>query len=863
MAVHDDTRQSTELRQAFLRYLPQRLETLARRTNQLATNGWDINALSQLLHEIQTLTGACSRYGLLDLGEHLFALESRLTDFVEHIAVPDATESATLGALIDAIATLGAALAPPSAALPAIDAADRSNNGYPLQLTPPIGFVERFATATTTTPISSDHPRGSSHSPELEIAVSPASVSIPSLSAPSSDRVRRRAYHLSDTNAFTRELDRKLERDGWALSLIHSVEELRQMIDALSPQLVLVGARFLDDIATIGEIVRTARILANHRITLLVLSEASDLAARLQAIRSGADAFIALPMTSTEALTRVSELTDPESLDPFRVLIVEGNHSQPLLTESILREAGMRTVTTTEPLIALEELERFRPDLVLMDFHMSGCSGVELATIIRESDVFLSIPIVFLSDEQSSEKHFAALSAGGDDFLSKPVLPKHLTSVVISRARRARQIARRVQNRNPRDAATGLYDRAYLLDRINAKLADEMTHPSGGIMLAMLDATQNLREQLGLIGFEALLDRIGTHLADHVGINPFVARFGDGAFLVLDHDKDAHQLAHGTIALREYFDRETFDVDGQKLHIDMHFGICSFAAEHGDASAMLIAAEHALLEARRNGGHHAHIHHSQHHKNVALRETIAAALHEDGFQLVFQPIVSLQGGEEEQFQALLRLPSGNGRLHTAAEIVPVAEQTGMIDEIDRWVLTHCLHVLSERARQGRPIRLFANQSAHVVRDENRVEWLRHQLDTRKLASNALVLEVRLDLHADEETFDAFVDFVTRLKRLGVLIALGGIDASIASFAAVDRIPLDFVRLLPQAATQHHDELRRIVSHAHERGHRVIASGIEDASSAARLWTAGVDFIQGNFVQRARQDLSYDFRSMAS
>ena len=409
-----------------------------------------------------------------------------------------------------------------------------------------------------------------------------------------------------------------------------------------------------------------------------------------------------------------------------------------------------------------------------------------------------------------------------------------------------------------------MYDRAHLLDRINAKLADETASRRGGLVLATLDAAPGLRERLGLIGFEALLGEIGAFLAGHVGASQFAARFGDGGFLVLDNDEDEAQLARVAAALRERIGRETFDAGGQKLRVGVSFGICGFATGPGDANAMLGAAERALLEARRSGGDHVGVHRSQQGDgSSALRETIAAALRSDGFQLLFQPIVSLQGGEEEQFQALLRLPGDDGRLHTAAEVVPVAEQAGLIDEIDRWVLTRCLLILSERARQGRTVRLFANQSSLAVCDERRVEWLRQQLEARKLAGDALVLELRLDPHAGEEAFAAFVDFVSQLKQLGVLIALGGVDASAASFAALDRLPADFLRLSLQAAAQHRDELRRIVAYAHERGRRVIAPKIEDASSAAQLWTAGVDFIQGNFVQRAHHDLNYDFRATGS
>src|ERR1700754_1239727 len=89
MQKHDETQQAAELRRAFIRHLPKRLETLRKRGYRLCTQGWDVNALSLLFREIQTLAGTCGRYGLLDLSEHLFGLESLLTPFVEEVAIPN------------------------------------------------------------------------------------------------------------------------------------------------------------------------------------------------------------------------------------------------------------------------------------------------------------------------------------------------------------------------------------------------------------------------------------------------------------------------------------------------------------------------------------------------------------------------------------------------------------------------------------------------------------------------------------------------------------------------------------------------------------------------------------------------------
>ncbi|MBA1331124.1 hypothetical protein QQ73_08175, partial [Candidatus Endoriftia persephone str. Guaymas] len=116
----------------------------------------------------------------------------------------------------------------------------------------------------------------------------------------------------------------------------------------------------------------------------------------------------------------------------------------------------------------LEALQTFKPDLILMDLYMPGASGTELTTVIREQPEYVDTPIVFLSGEQDLDKQLMALSFGGEDFLAKPIGPKHLISTVRNRIKRARAILRKSGTPSRRDIATDLYSRSYLFERIAA-----------------------------------------------------------------------------------------------------------------------------------------------------------------------------------------------------------------------------------------------------------------------------------------------------------------------------------------------------------------------------------------------------------
>jgi diguanylate cyclase (GGDEF)-like protein len=905
----DDTQQAAELRLAFLRHLPKRLETLRKRGLRLCTQGWDINALSILFREIQTLAGACGRYGLLDSGEYLFSLESFLAPFVEHVAIPNTSQTAAFAMQLRKLEPLiaqhelqyGESATTQAAA--ALTVATAQAGGFALQVTPPPEYWKRFGPVPTASaantrpvavapvpaaPVATAASQAARPAPQATL---PASVSVapppifavpapapPPQVAAAGDAgtaqrrgEQRKVYHLSDGNALACEVDQKIEATGYELTLLDSVAELKEVLAAFAPHLVVVDASFQEALETIGEMVKSARARLSHRLALLTFSTSGELSVRLRAMRAGADTFVELPIQSGDVMTRIGELLDAESADPYRVLIVEDDRSQAIFAESILRKAGMSTCAVTDPLAALDQLDTFKPELILMDLYMPNCDGMELTAIIREREAFITTPIVFLSGEHDEEKHFEALNAGGDDFLSKPIRPKHLISAVTNRVRRSRQLGRRAQTQNPRDPVTGLYERAHVLDQLNAQLArEDPAEHGGGLMYVEIDAAGQIRERVGLTIFDALLNQVGAFIASHIEGKNLATRYGDTSFALLCQAGDETALKRLADELRDRTAREVFEHEGKTLTVGLSFGICTFAAGLGDAGAMLNAAERAMVDGRVPGQGHIGVFHAARplpaNADTALAQLIRAALKAEDFQLLFQPIVALQGGEEEQFQALLRLRGDGGKLYTAADILPVAEREGLTGDIDRWVLSHCLLVLAERARQRRPVRLFVSQSIDAALDPQRLGWLRQLLETRRLAGEQLVLEFRM--HEALANLRELSAFTAGLGGLGVGLALSAFEANQTSFRLLQDLPVTFIKLAPRYIGEGlrnsalREELRQIVNKAHEHGRKVIAPRIEDAQSASLLWTSGVDYIQGDFVQQAGQDMSFDFHATA-
>jgi diguanylate cyclase (GGDEF)-like protein len=877
--AQDDSQQRAELRIAFLKHLPKRLDQVCRRGRRFCQDGWDINGLSLLHDDVQRMAGVAGRYGALEASQQLLALETLLGRYLADESLPDAAGNAALLAVFEKLT--------PESSAPAVDApapvARIDGGGASRAEVTPSHYWRRWV-ADLAAPLppagmESTAPAVAPAAPAVTTAApvrGPATVAtLPARpaaapakpAAPTPSKPAARIYHLSAAGALSLELDQKLETLGYELELLESGDELKEVLTALAPDLVIVDAEFAGELEAIGAVLRITRERSNARLPLIAIAEEDTMQVRLAARRAGTDALMFAPSSVADVLAKIQELLESSGEDPYRVLIVEDDRSQGLFAESILRNAGMEARVVGNAFEVLGAMDDFKPDMVLMDLYMPDCDGTELTALIREREEYLHTPIVFLSGESDVDKHYAALDAGGDDFLSKPIRPKHLISAVSNRVRRSRAMLKRVGVRDPRDATTGLYARSYALDRINELLgADDARGRPGGVLFFDLDGVAALREKLGLSGVEQLLGDAGTVITRLLNGPDFATRYGDGSFVVVCPDRPDSALDSIAGEVRAQLIAHSFSVGGRPLRLRVSVGVCAFRHGFADAGSVLNTAERASSEARakENGLlRFEPVKRAEDQKTVGLTNLIREAAERDGFELLYQPIVAVQGGDDSQFQTLLRLRDDAGKLHTAAEIIPLAEKADLMADVDRWVLGAALRSIELRRNNGQPVRLFVNQAASTLAAPGHGEWIASQLRARNLPGTELVLELTLD---DIEAHTAaMVAFCEALIPSGVKFCLSRFENSSIGESVLEMLPVDFVKLAPKYLMALNlpgtrDELRKIVEGAHRRGLLVIAQRVEDAQSAATLWMSGIDFIQGNLVQQAGRELNFDFQS---
>ncbi|MEJ2388733.1 MAG: EAL domain-containing protein [Chromatiaceae bacterium] len=597
---------------------------------------------------------------------------------------------------------------------------------------------------------------------------------------------------------------------------------------------------------------------------LVCIAQANDIEVRLQALRVGVKAVFPVPVVAKELVDKLVELAGVGSAMHYRVLIVDDEPVPALFAARVLEKARIETMTVTDPLKVLDALGSFRPDLLVMDLYMPSASGVELTTLIRENDAFFDIPIVFVSGEKDAEKQVEALNVGGDEFLSKPVDPTHLVRTVKHRIRAARAARGKVGAATVRDDATGLFNRRYCLRRLDRWITEQGGHgPGEGVLYIQLDEADRIHAELGIVAVDPLLGHAARVLREETGPDDVVTRFGDHSFALIVSRPDRKALLGLADQLRKAISADAIEVEGRSVRLKVSIGVGFFDPPADDALTMISRAEKACAKASDTGGDRVETWVSVvppqrgAMRDQQIAHLIDASLGSGGFELFYQPMLALRRRHAERYETFLRLRAPDGEYIPPFDFIPVALRHGLMARIDRWVMGRALEVLQERQLGGRVPTLFVYQTLTGLEDPAWVSWLRDEIRERDLIKARPTLQFQLRDLLDH--LDLAKERFPQLQKLYLTLCVTQFEDDPAAFDAVERLRIPMVKLSFRIVSGLEvGRLTQLVSRLHGMDCTVIAAGIEDAPTVGRVWSCGVDLIQGNFIQPAAEDLGFDF-----
>lgn len=330
----------------------------------------------------------------------------------------------------------------------------------------------------------------------------------------------------------------------------------------------------------------------------IFLCSRGDLAARLEAVRLGGDAYLTKPVEAgllAETIDRLSG--DSPADDPYRVLIVEDDAEMATLCARTLEAAGMKVVIEGDPMTVMAPLSRLQPDLILMDLYMPGCTGPELAAVLRQQEGTISTPIIYLSAEEGLAEQIAAINAGGDEFLTKPIAPGHLVDAVRARARRGRLLTTRLAY----DGLTGLLNHSHLKQQTEIELS-RADREGWEVAYAMIDVDRfkSINDAFGHTSGDRLLKSLARLLRQRLRRSDLLGRYGGDELAVLLPHTDGSTARRVLDEIRDSFSRLRLLAGGREMSATLSCGVAVYPACR-TAQELVEAADAALYEAKGNG----------------------------------------------------------------------------------------------------------------------------------------------------------------------------------------------------------------------------------------------------------------------
>ena len=544
---------------------------------------------------------------------------------------------------------------------------------------------------------------------------------------------------------------------------------------------------------------------------------------------------------------------------PAKILVVDDEQ----LLQYIIQQRFRRQIRAKEfvfdyapnGVIAIEKLRDDRTfDMVLTDINMPEMDGLTLLNKIAEID--LALKAVVMSAYGDMENIRTAMNRGAFDFLIKPIdlddleitIAKTLAFIEQTRHRQQElELAReRLQYQAFYDSLTGLPNQSLFLDRI---------------LSLDVERYRLIKSSLGRTIGEQLLVEMVERIRSCMPANAILARTGSDEFAILlddlCNDKDVHLIAesiHESLSI-------PFAIEGEIVSSTTRIGIAASDVHYQQAEDYLQAADTAMESAKKQGmGSTAFFDRQMQFvaiKQLQLEADLARAIAADELILHYQPIVSLANEKIVSFEALVRWQHPTRGLILPGEFISVAEKTGLIVPLGKWVLARAIQHLSDwrlRSPQFSHLTVSVNVSGLQLFTPDFMRVLENLLREYQVQGDILKLEITESVLIDNAEAAKMV--FEQLKQLNIQLCLDDFGTGYSSLAYLHNLPIDMLKIdrsfiNSMLASQRNLRLvNAILNLTDSLGLQAVAEGVETREQVQKLRELDCQFVQGYFFSRA-------------
>jgi len=404
------------------------------------------------------------------------------------------------------------------------------------------------------------------------------------------------------------------------------------------------------------------------------------------------------------------------------------------------------------------------------------------------------------------------------------------------------------------DVLTGLPNRFSLENRLDqALLTARREQIQLAVMFIDLDRFKIINDTLGHHIGDLLLAEVAKRLRQCVRESDIVARIGGDEFVVVLAGMAA--MADATSVANKVLYRlaEPYLIEGHTLHSSPSIGIGTFPGDGDTAEALMKAADTAMYHAKDQGRNNAQYFtaamNAEAYERMTLERELRIALRENQFELHYQPQVCTHNKAVCGVEALVRWRHPERGLIPPLSFIPIAEESGLIEELGGWVLNEACRQLAVWRREGiEGIRMAVNLSAHQLRSSDLIDIVGSTMARHGIDHGDLELEVTesVAMHDPEHA----IQRLTALRDMGVELAIDDFGTGYSSLAYLKLLPIQTLKLdrsfVKDIESDENDAAisAATIALAHSLGLKVVAEGVETAAQSGFLEAHACDFLQG-------------------
>ena len=503
---------------------------------------------------------------------------------------------------------------------------------------------------------------------------------------------------------------------------------------------------------------------------------------------------------------------------------------------------------------AVERLSHAAYDLVLLDLGLPDVIDLDgLTTVVN---LVPDVPVVILSSAEDEALALRAVKAGAQDYLSKGTTTGEVLARSIRYAIERKHSELQIKRLAYRDSLTQLPNRAMLMEHLDTALkrAHRERHVAG-LFFIDIDHFKQINDTLGHQAGDDVLRQLGDRLRRSLRNNDTLARLSGDEFIAVVEVKRRAGLVPIAEKLQQQL-KAPFVISGRELFVTASIGVSSYPSDGGDPQKLLRNADRAMYRAKAEGRDVYRFYTTRVQgdgaSRLAFTSGLRRAIDRGELLLHFQPLIDLRTGRIDGLEALVRWQHPTMGLIPPADFIPVAEESGLILSIERWVLQAAMTEARVYER-GQALKLAINLSNRHFEHPELLNELKEI--TRTVGYDPELLELELTERGLMHHPKRVLRHLKAFRRLGIQVAVDDFGTGYSCLGLMKQYPLHALKIdrsfVRNCATDQTNGalVAAIIRMGHALGLSVTAEGVETAAQLAYLQQQRCDRAQGSYFSR--------------